>query len=127
MDNQTIDEAKQALHKNGFASFNEQAPALRQLLQHLPLLPPQSKALQTFANKLVQRGDLEETMAQLKKNWRAYNPPNSHEGAVSVVIGEEGELLTAVFHTEVWGMTSEQSRLAVARVGEANYLFWSTR
>jgi hypothetical protein len=36
------------------------------------------------------------------------------------------EMLTAVFHAEVWGMTSEQGRLVIARIGENQYQFSST-
>ncbi len=123
MNNLAINKAKETIRKNAFADFGQQAAALRQLLQQLPILPSESEILKPDG----QPGDLETTMTRLEMNWAAYNPPNSHEGAVSVVIGDEVDVLTAVFHAEVWGMSSEQSRLAVARVDANAYLFWSWR
>ncbi|MCB9422207.1 MAG: hypothetical protein H6667_20560 [Ardenticatenaceae bacterium] len=127
MKQQAIEQAKQALQKNSFANFATQSPHLRMWLENLPIMPIETLVQQQRAVERAQQGSLDEIIETIKSKWRAYNPPNSHEGAVSAVFGGLPDLLTVTFEAEVWGISSEQGCFTVARIGTHAYLFWPYR
>ncbi len=124
MDNQSIEQARQALRRDNYANFATQSPHLRLWLENLPVLPIETLVQQKRAVERAEQGSLDEIMAMIEPKWRGYHPPNSHEGAVSAAFEEDNELLAVTFHASVWGMTSEQGRFTVARIGTDAYLFW---
>jgi hypothetical protein len=124
MDNQSIKQAKQALRRDSYANFAAQAPHLRLWLENLPILPIETLVQQKRAVERANQGSLDEMMAMIEPKWRGYHPPNSHEGATSAAFDERNDLLAVSFHASVWGMTSEQGRFTVARIGTDAFLFW---
>jgi hypothetical protein len=127
LNNQVIEQAKYTLRKHAFADFKEQGPALRRILQNLPVLSVPSEDVSADMIQLAQRGNLEETLARLESKWIVYNPPNTHEGAIYIDISDSSEWFTIIFRAEIWEMTSEQARFSVVRIGEDEYLCWFSR
>ena len=121
-----IEQARQALQSDSYANFSRQLPYLRQWLESLPILPVETLVQQKRSVERATQGRLDEIMTLLETKWRAYHPPNSHEGAVSAAFGEAPDLLVVTFHAYVWGMTSEQGGLVLARIGNDAYLLWTT-
>lgn len=126
MNNQPIESAREALRSDSYADFAQQTSYLRQWLENLPVLPVEMLVQQKRAVARAKQGRLDEIISFIEAKWLAHNPPNSHEGAISADFGDESDLLTVTFHAYVWGMTSKQGNLAVARIGSNAYLFWSS-
>jgi ubiquinone/menaquinone biosynthesis C-methylase UbiE len=124
MDEQRLTQARQALRRDGLADFATQAPHLQQLLQNIPILSSAELAKRDRSVAQGTPGDLAQTLALIKPQWRANNPPNSHEGMTCAVWDDTIDWLAVKFEATVWGMSSIQGGLTVARIGPDVYLFW---
>ena len=122
---QDLIEAKSALRDNAHAGFKAQAPHLRQILENLPLLPPQAAAPPHMSAKQAVRQRLEELLNDLESKWIAYYPPSSHEGAIALDVSDAPDVLTLTFSMFLWSKTTKVLRLTIARVAQDAFLCWT--
>jgi hypothetical protein len=114
----SVEQAKSALRVNAYGSFEEQAPHLRCLLEHLPCLAPGDPGEQMNLDSVLER---------LRAGWACQHPAGSHDGAIHVEVGGERRRLILTFHLFLWGKTSEVRRFEIVRVGEDEFVYREQR